>query len=41
MPLGLGFQRKHRFLGYKLKYMYYFIAKKRYTSKKRILWRPE
>jgi hypothetical protein len=34
MPLGLGFQRKHRFLGYKLKYMYYFIARRDILQRK-------
>lgn len=34
MPIGLGFQRKHRFLGYKLKYMYYFIARRDILQRK-------
>jgi len=28
MPNGLKFQRKHRFWGYKLKYLYYCIARR-------------
>ena len=34
MPVGLKFQRKHRFLGYKLKYIYYFIARRDILQKK-------
>lgn len=34
MPIGLGFQRKHRFLGYKLKYFYYCIARRDILQKK-------
>lgn len=36
MPVGLKFQRKHRFLGYKLKYLYYCIARREVLQKKRI-----
>ena len=35
MPVGLKFQRKHRFLGYKLKYIYYFIARRDVLQKKK------
>lgn len=35
MPVGLKFQRKHRFLGYKLKYIYYFIARRNILQKKK------
>lgn len=35
MPVGLKFQRKHRFLGYKLKYIYYFIARRNVLQKKK------
>ena len=28
MPVGLKFQRKHRFLGYKIKYFYYKLARR-------------
>ena len=35
MPNGLKFQRKHRFLGYKLKYLYYFIARRDVLQKKK------
>lgn len=35
MPLGLKFQRKHRFLGYKLKYFYYCIARRDILQKKK------
>ena len=35
MPVGLKFQREHRFLGYKLKYIYYFIARRNILQKKR------
>lgn len=34
MPVGLKFQRKHRFLGYKLKYFYYCIARRDILQKK-------
>lgn len=34
MPVGLRFQRKHRHLGYKLKYFYYCIAKRNILQKK-------
>lgn len=34
MPVGLRFQRKHRFLGYKLKYMYYCLARRNILQKK-------
>lgn len=35
MPNGLKFQRKHRFLGYKLKYLYYCIARRDVLQKKK------
>lgn len=35
MPVGLKFQRKHRFLGYKLKYFYYCIARRDILQKKK------
>ena len=35
MPVGLKFQREHRFLGYKLKYIYYFIARRNVLQKKK------
>lgn len=35
MPNGLKFQRKHRFLGYKLKYFYYCIARRDVLQKKK------
>lgn len=35
MPVGLKFQRKHRFLGYKLKYIYYFFARRNILQKKK------
>lgn len=35
MPVGLKFQREHRFLGYKLKYIYYFIARRNILQKKK------
>ena len=35
MPVGLKFQRKHRFLGYKLKYFYYSIARRDILQKKK------
>lgn len=28
MPIGLKFQREHRFLGYKIKYFYYFLRRR-------------
>lgn len=28
MPIGLKFQREHRFLGYKVKYFYYFLRRR-------------
>lgn len=34
MPIGLKFQRKHRFLGYKLKYFYYCVARRDILQKK-------
>lgn len=34
MPIGLKFQREHRFLGYKLKYFYYCIARRDVLQKK-------
>lgn len=37
MPNGLKFQRKHRFWGYKLKYLYYCIAKGMSYKRKRVL----
>jgi len=36
MPNGLKFQRKHRFLGYKLKYLYYCIARRDVLQKERL-----
>lgn len=35
MPIGLKFQRKHRFLGYKLKFIYYSIARRNILQKKK------
>ena len=35
MPNGLKFQRKHRFWGYKLKYLYYCIARRDVLQKKK------
>lgn len=35
MPIGLKFQRKHRYLGYKLKYFYYCIARRDILQKKK------
>lgn len=35
MPVGLRFQRKHRFLGYKLKYFYYCLARRDILQKKK------
>lgn len=35
MPVGLKFQRRHPFLGYKLKYFYYCIARRDILQKKR------
>lgn len=35
MPVGLKFQRKHRYLGYKLKYFYYCIARRDVLQKKK------
>ncbi|MBE6004401.1 MAG: hypothetical protein E7232_10030 [Lachnospiraceae bacterium] len=35
MPVGLRFHRKHRFLGYKLKYFYYFFARRDIIQKKK------
>ena len=35
MPIGLKFQRRHRFLGYKLKYFYYNIARRDVLQKKK------
>lgn len=35
MPIGLKFQRKHRFLGYKLKYFYYCLARRNILQKKK------
>ena len=34
MPVGLKFQRKHRYLGYKLKYFYYCVARRNILQKK-------
>ena len=34
MPIGLKFQRKHRRLGYRIKYLYYFFAKRNILQKK-------
>lgn len=34
MPVGLRFQRKHRYLGYKLKYFYYCLARRDILQKK-------
>ena len=34
MPIGLKFQRKHRQLGYRIKYLYYFFAKRNILQKK-------
>lgn len=34
MPIGLRFQRKHKYLGYKLKYFYYCIARRDILQKK-------
>lgn len=34
MPKGLGFQRKHRKLGYRIKYMYYYVARRELLQKK-------
>lgn len=36
MPKGLKFQRKHRIIGYRLKYLYYFIARRDILQKKKI-----
>lgn len=36
MPIGLKFQRKHRYLGYKLKYFYYCFAKRDILQKKKV-----
>lgn len=35
MPNGLKFQRKHRFWGYKLKYLYYCIARRDVLQKRK------
>ena len=35
MPVGLKFQRKHRYCGYKLKYFYYCIARRDILQKKK------
>jgi hypothetical protein len=35
MPVGLKFQRKHRYWGYKLKYFYYCIARRDILQKKK------
>ena len=37
MPVGLKFQRKHRYWGYKLKYFYYCIARRDILRKKEIV----
>ena len=34
MPRGLKFQRKHRKLGYRIKYLYYFLARRDVLQKK-------
>lgn len=34
MPVGLRFQRKHRYIGYKLKYFYYCIARRSILQKR-------
>lgn len=35
MPVGLKFQRKHRVLGYKMKYFYYCLARRNILQKKK------
>lgn len=35
MPVGLKFQRKHRVLGYKIKYFYYYLARRDVLQKKK------
>lgn len=35
MPIGLKFQREHKFLGYKVKYFYYFLRKRDILQKKK------
>lgn len=34
MPIGLKFQREHRSLGYRIKYLYYFMARRDILQKK-------
>ena len=36
MPVGLKFHRKHRFLGYKLKYFYYCFARREILQKRKV-----
>ena len=34
MPIGLKFQREHRQLGYHIKYLYYFFARRDVLQKR-------
>lgn len=35
MPIGLKFQREHKRLGYRIKYLYYFVARRNILQKKK------